>query len=1303
MSGIAQCLLTQNHKVSGSDLQQSAETDKLRSLGATVFRDHSADNLAGVELVITSDAISPYNVELEEARRLDIPVLGRAESLDRLCASRTGIFVAGSHGKSTTSGMIAKVLEVAGAEPSFVIGGSIPSLDNQRARIGRGTHFVAEACEAFKNIAFYHPNIALITNIDDEHLDHYGSQAALDRAFRDFATRVGPGGTVIVNGDDAGVRRILPAIDAPVTTFGMNIENDICPTSRTADDGLFQFNVRIRGVAAGKITLPFPGEHAVRNALGCIAACRALDIPFDTIAEGLAAFTGVSRRWEDHGVVNGVHVVDDYAHHPAELAAVIQTARSVVGEKGRLVVAFQPQLFSRTQRLYREFAAVLLGCDHALLLDIDPSGERDMGDVRSDLISDEIKRKGGSAELLGDVDDLVEHVPRAIRPGDLLLIAGAGSIRSAATRLCRSAPASIKQGSLRVSSNGRPATPGKIVSTAESPENNRSNTVIALFREQASRRPSASAISDGARSVSYGELDEVSDALCGALRARGAAADVAVGVRLPASIDLVILMLAIMKAGAVYLPLDESLPLERVSYMLTQAGARLLIASPGQEFTATAFETLHLDVLQGDIDRLPAVTAGEDRNRSSAPDADKPAYICFTSGSTGFPKGIAIRHEALYRLINNIVPRFHFGVATKTVVNTSISFDVSLAELWMTLCGGGELVVSGSSKPMVGDRLGRFLIDKKITHLVATPSVLGSIGAKPLPDLRCIVAAGEACPQELVDLWAPGRHFFNAYGPTEATVYATASLCQRGVPVTIGKALDHVDTYVLDDNLKPVSRGEIGELCLGGIGVAEKYLASEEQSGRKFLTLQRSDQSIERIYRTGDLVREETDGNLSFLGRADNQIKIRGNRVELEEIEHSVQRLPGISDVAVCIDKSPEAQELICFVAMAPDHAFDEDAVAKQLSVWLPGYMVPSRFVRVDAIPLTASGKKDRRSLLPKYRKQFARRAEYVGPRNKIEARLAAIWRHVLGTDSDVGVYENFASLGGDSLKSLMLIMEIEQKFKISVPPGYFGRISTIYRMTVQLRELVWTDRNSRVSGRLYIQLRDFMKHGWTGLQFKSSASGLDGFRSTRIYKQLRDLTSFWPGKRNNARSLISSLHNRDATVDFFVCLQYEDEFTALSQHLGTAFRVHSMRSGHLVMDYVDANVEQLASYYVEEINQINPQGKLVIAGICQGCAIAHAVATKLRQRGTDVPLLVNIEAARPLPFDGNVAFIYSDESPLNPKKKGGFAKHDETLGGRYSVDFLPGEHGTACREPYVQILAAKLQNRLEPILSPPT
>ena len=1296
MSGLARCLLESGHKVSGTDLQRNAETDLLRSLGATIFFDHSGGNLTGTEVILASDAISTYNPELEEAQRQGIPIIRRAEALDRLVGSKIGIFVAGSHGKSTTSSMIAKVLDVAGSEPSFVIGASVPSLENVRARIGRGDHFVAEACEAFQNLAHYYPRIAVITNIDNEHLEHYGSQEFIDKAFLDFARRASPEGRVIVNGDDAGVRRILASLDTPIITFGISNENDVHPIQLEKSGGNFRFGVSIHGRPAGNITLRLPGQHVIQNALACIAACQALNIPFECIAEGLAAFTGVSRRWEDYGVINGVHIVDDYAHHPAELAAAVETARSVLGSKaGRLVVAFQPQLFTRTRRLYREFADVLLRCDYVMLLAIDPGGEHNPEKAQSNPIFDELRRRGGSVEFLASVEELVERAPQVAREGDLLLVAGAGSIRSAAPQLTRKKAAPFV-------SRHAPGTKQDRAENSQVAEVT-DETVVALFCDQAHRHPDVCALSHAGRAVSYRELDETSSILSDVLRRRGVTAGVIVGIRLPPSIELAIAMLAILKAGAVYMPLDVALPDERLNYILTQAGAGLLITSSKLDFTSAPTKIVSFSDLQEENGQPLSQTPHPSREQGSSPSGNDAAYVCFTSGSTGYPKGVAIRHVALFRLIREIAPLFGVDTTTKTIWNTSISFDVSLAEIWMTLCGGGQLVVCGKSKPLVGDQLGRFLDENAITHMAVTPSVLSSVRVRSLPALKCIICAGEACPQGLVDSWAPGRRFFNAYGPTEATIYATAALCEGGVPVTIGKALNHVDTYVLDEDLKPVPAGEIGELCLGGVGVTDGYLNSEEETKRRFRTLDDGDKRARRIYRSGDLVKHDADRNLLFLGRIDNQIKIRGNRIELEEIEHSVQRAPGIVEAAVCIHGAAPAQELVCFVVPEPGRPFDDKVLTEQLAAWLPGYMLPSRFVPIEEIPHTASGKKDRRSLLTKNRKLLISKVGYVPPRIKIEAELADIWKSVLETNDDVGMYDQFAQLGGDSLKSLMLVLEIEQRFKVSIPPGYFGRISTVGRMAVQFADLVWTESKVPLRSRLYRQLRTFVKkQGWTRLQFGElfGVPNREGFRSTRIYNQLREMTSGWPGKRLSVDGLINFLGDRNAVVDLFVCLQVEEEYVALSRHLGKGFRVHAMRSGYLVMDYSDSNVERLASHYVDEIDQIKPSGKLVVAGVCQGCTIAHAVARQLRNKGHSVPLLALIEAARPLPFDGNVAFFYSEDSPINPKRSGGFGRHDEILGGRFSVDFLPGQHGSACIEPFVQILASQMKNRLEPVLS---
>jgi UDP-N-acetylmuramate--L-alanine ligase len=1281
MSGLAQYLLSMERQVSGSDLRRSTDTDRLASLGARIFYEHSAENCAGTDLVVTSDAIPAHNVELQHARRQSMPILRRAQCLDLLSGSKTSVFVAGSHGKSTTSAMIAKVLEASGAAPSFVIGANAPSLDHQKARLGRGYHFIAEACEAFGNLELYNPNIAVITNIDDEHIEHYASQDNLTEAFHNFAVRAGTGGHLLGNGDDSRVRRIFEDIEHPRSTFGFGLHNDISVAFLEFEKMGSRFSVRIDGRVAGIVELRIPGRHAVANALACIATCRALGVDLEHIASGLAMFTGVSRRWEMHDSANGVCIVDDYAHHPTELRAAIDTARSVMDPTQRLVVAFQPQLHSRTRRLYKEFAGSLSGCDHVFLLDVDPGGEPDTGEVSRSLIADEMRKLGRNISSCDDVDHFIDRAQHGIRAGDFLLIAGAGSIRTAVPKLiprlgrgqdghARSATSIASLPRALHQWSGRRIV--RAIRTKIQSRFGQPSTVIALFRAQVAAQPAGCAVAHAAKNISYGELDQASDTLAAILKARAMGPGAVIGVALRPSVDLIVAMLSVMKLGAAYLPLDENLPGDRVRYMLSKAGARLLVMSEGSRPYIDG-----LDIQRIYLSNLEEYQSGSSLDGPTIPNKKDPAYICFTSGSTGYPKGIVTKHEALVNLIMDITNRFDVTHKTRTALNTSISFDVSVAEILMTLCGGGRLCISGSRKPLIGDRLADFIDESGITHAAVTPSVLASVPFRSLPTLECIICAGEVCPQELVDTWAEGRRFFNTYGPTETTIYATTAPCQGGQPVTIGKALKHINTYVLDQNLNRVSTGEIGELCLGGIGVASGYIDLPDESQERFVPFALERGRSDRVYKTGDLVSMNTKGELLFAGRRDNQIKIRGNRIELEEVESSVKRIEGVKDAVVGVGEGVNSNELVCFVMADGSGTIDEAIMRDRLSGWLPEYMLPSHFVLVGFIPLTASGKKDRRSLLSQYRHRVFRRDKYAPAISETERKLVSVWKAVLAIDFDIGIHDDFTALGGDSLKSLLAIEELESRMGVRPPPGHFGRFTTIARMAPLVDEL------SRESTPVIPQSEFF---------------------ASRIYKQLRDLTSGWIGTRVSDTGLIVSVGGDDPAYHLFWCLQEERELSQLSKYLGDDFRIHGMRSGHLVMDYTQQNVLALATCYLHELDLIRPTGDLLICGTCQGGVIAHAMATNLRKAGRHVPLLILLEEANFPPFEDSVAFFYGEQSFLNPLKRydTGVARYDEVYKDRYSIDFVPGEHGQLFIEPNVQYLALKVQARILEKLGPP-
>ena len=1261
MTAIAQYLADMGCAVSGSDIRQTPAIRRLADGGVRVFTGQTEANVAGAQLVVASDAVPHANAELSEARTRDIPIMRRAAFLNLLSRGQVAVFVAGAHGKSTTTSMIAHVLHKAGRAPNFVIGAEAASLENRRGHFQNGEIFVCEACEAFQNLAPLRPMIAVVTNIDDDHLEHYGDQAGIDRAFHDFAASTQDDGAVIVNGDDPGIKRALASLDRPVSSFGLAAHNALQATDITHTVDGCCFAVRLHGIALGPVRLLVPGQHTVLNALACVAACLRLGVMFADIANALASFGGVGRRWQSHSVPAGMRLVDDYAHHPTELRACIETALAVRRHGQRLVIAFQPQLVSRTRRLFREFADILSRCDHVLLLDIDQGGERLSDGTSAALIGNAIREDGGRVDAFDDVDDLVERIGDFVGGTDFLLIAGAGSIRTAAPRVGERLLTLDHHAPRRQ----KPAAPVRPVAlspprsqTAHPPQAAR--TVVDLFDGVVRNRPGDIAVSEQGRTLSFGALDEASDAMARWLAAKGSG--LVVGVSLPSSIELVIVIVAVAKAGAVYVPLDPSLPGERMAYMLSTAKASLLITQrhAPADLAMPGIAKLYPQ------DGAPAAP----EQPPKPPTSQNHAYICFTSGSTGKPKAVAIRHSALFALVCDIIPRFSIGAGARTALNTCISFDVSLGEIWMTLAGGGQLCTTASRKPLVGARLADFLASCGVTHLAVTASVLRSIPDRNLPALSAIICAGEPSTTALVERWAPGRRFFNAYGPTEATVYATVAICRPGRVITIGRGLAHMKTHVLDDRLRPVWRGQIGELCLAGAGVADGYLDIPRDDTGPFCDLVRNGRS-EPIYRTGDLVRKRWNGALQFIGRRDQQVKILGNRIEVEEIEHAAMAQPGIADAAVAVHTHDARSELVCFVR-GTNGAVNTADLRDRLAAWLPSYMVPAHIVPVLDIPLTPSGKKDRRGLLAAQGPHLVRQASFAPARTDTERQLSSIWQDILEQDHEVGVYDDFAALGGDSLRSLMLIGEIETRFAIDVPPGWFDRFTTITDLAVRLEELLWRETDA-------------------------GAEPAAGFLGTRIYAQQRHLIANWSGARLDADSLILSHGAPTAEIDLFVCVQSEEEILSLAEHLGPDIRVHGMRSGHLVMTYSDDNVTQLTTHYLGELQRIAPRGRVVIAGICQGGSIARAMATALAKMEHPICLLVLIEQSRLAAYDGAIAFFYSEESYLNPVRRfdTGAARFDEIYGDRHSIDIVPGLHGKFHEIPQVRAFADQLRHRL--------
>lgn len=426
MSGIAEVLLQQGYTVSGSDLRESSVTDFLKRLGAEISLGHKAENLGDVQVVVRSTAIQDDNIEYQEAVRRKIPVIPRAEMLAELMRLRSGIAIAGTHGKTTTTSLVAAIFEAANLDPTVIIGGRL-NTNGANARLGGGEYLIAEADESDGSFLCLFPIINIITNIDEDHMDHYRTREELDKAFIQFMNNVPFYGLNVVCGDDPGVKALLPQVKRQVLTYGFGEGCNF--TARIISLGLeSRFEVRQENSALGEIVLPQPGRHNVLNALAAIIVALSVDIPFEACQRGLQNFKGVGRRFERKGEKNGVCVIDDYGHHPAEIAATLTTLREVFPER-RIVAAFQPHRFTRTQALFGSFCKIFDLADETLITEIYAASENPIPGVSGESLAAGIRQVGKTpVRYFTSLEELRNSLDSILRPGDVFLTLGAGSI-----------------------------------------------------------------------------------------------------------------------------------------------------------------------------------------------------------------------------------------------------------------------------------------------------------------------------------------------------------------------------------------------------------------------------------------------------------------------------------------------------------------------------------------------------------------------------------------------------------------------------------------------------------------------------------------------------------------------------------------------------------------------------------------------------------------------------------------------------------------------------------------------------------
>src|ERR1039458_3905664 len=431
MSGIAEILLTMGYAVSGSDLRRSAITDRLAGMGAVIYEGHAAENAAASDVVVTSSAVPATNPEVMEARARKIPVIQRAEMLAELMRLKYGIAVAGMHGKTTTTSMIAAVLAAGGLDPTVVVGGRVDAMGSN-ARLGKSQYLVAEADESDRSFLKLSPILAVVTNLDRENMDCYRNMRDVKQTFLKFMDLVPFYGMVVACNDNDDLRRLLPAVQRRILTYGTHDQSDFLISSvhcgpRNGSAVLSTFHASYRGNSLGEFHLRVPGEHNVRNATAAIAVGIGLDVRSEEIRRALENFNGVDRRFQMIGSAGGGAVVDDYGHHPTEIRATLAAARQC--GFGKVHVIFQPHRYTRTQLLLEEFSTAFRDADSVIVLDIYPAHEPPIPGITGEMLADRITEVGRQAALyVSSFAEAVKLAASAAKPGDVILTLGAGSV-----------------------------------------------------------------------------------------------------------------------------------------------------------------------------------------------------------------------------------------------------------------------------------------------------------------------------------------------------------------------------------------------------------------------------------------------------------------------------------------------------------------------------------------------------------------------------------------------------------------------------------------------------------------------------------------------------------------------------------------------------------------------------------------------------------------------------------------------------------------------------------------------------------
>ena len=690
-----------------------------------------------------------------------------------------------------------------------------------------------------------------------------------------------------------------------------------------------------------------------------------------------------------------------------------------------------------------------------------------------------------------------------------------------------------------------------------------------LFEEQAARTPDSIALIFDRLRLTYGELNSRANQLAHHLRTLGVGPEVRVGICVERSVEMIVGILGILKAGGAYVPLDPAYPRERLAFMLEDSQAKVLLT---QQKLAADINRYSLRMICLDTDR-DQISRGITSDPEPVSSSDNLAYVIYTSGSTGQPKGVAIEHRATVAFLSWAISVFSPEKLKGVLASTSVCFDLSVYEIFAPLSCGGSMIMTESLL-----HLPSLPAANEVSLINTVPSVITELlRSKGIPpSVRTINLAGEPLKTSLVrQLYELDtvKEVFDLYGPTEDTTYSTFVL--RGTErATIGRPISNTQAYILDPRQNPVAIGVPGELHLGGAGLARGYLNRPELTAEKFIRNPFSSVPGERLYRTGDLARYLPTGEIEYLGRIDNQIKIRGLRIELGEIEAVISEDPGVREnVVIAREDHPGDKRLVAYIVLNQVPLTQTSELRSNLERKLPAYMVPSAFVELDRLPLTPNGKVDRKALPPPDRTEL--RARFVAPRDEIESKLARLWERVLDT-APVGVTDSFFELGGNSLLAARMLSETNREFGKNLPLATLFGEATIEHLATLLRH----SQDDELKGR------------WSSL------------------------VSIQPGGSKHPFFCVHGVGGNVLT------------YRALAQYLGPDQPLYGLQSAGLDGEQrPHTTVEAMAAHYIEAICDLQPEGPYFLGGLSFGGIVAFEMARQLQKRGRTVACVALLDS----------------------------------------------------------------------------